>query len=98
MNEQVKAMIKEQVTNLFKQFMAKEIDEKQLIEKLWVIHNASVIGKKSIWFKWHNGHPAAITVSDIKTGLTNAHMRNRVHMCECIEATINDNSLVVNFS
>jgi len=96
MNEEVKVMIKQQVTDLFKQFMAKEIDEKQLIEKLRVIHNSSVIGNKRIWFKWHEGHPLAITIGDIKAGLTNP--RKRGCMYAAIEATINDNSLVVNFS
>jgi len=98
MNEEVKVMIKQQVTDLFKQFMAKEINEKELITKLKVIHNSSVIGNKSIWFKWHEGHPAAITISDIKKGINNPNMRWRGIMYECIEATINDNSLVVNFS
>jgi len=96
MNEQVKAMIKEQVTKLFKQFMAKEIEEKELIMELHTIAFLYKKGNMGIWFRWHEGHPAAITVFDIKSSL--AHPRNKVYTCECIEATINDNSLVVNFS
>lgn len=98
MNKEIKAMVKQQVTGLLKEYMAKHIDEKILIEKLNIINNEHKAGDNSVWFRWHEGHPLAITIGDIKAGLTNSHMHNRLYMCECIEATINDNSLVVNFS
>lgn len=98
MNEETKTEIKIQVTKHLKEYLAKEIDEKELIEILYIIHNAHKAGDLGLWYRWHNGHPAAITIGDIKRDLTGAHLRNKVHMCECMEATVNDNSLVVNFS
>ena len=98
MNKHIAAEIKIQVTQLLKQFMAKELDEKQLIDALLVIHNAHKEGNKTVWYKWHSAYPLAITIWDIKTGINNVSARKRGFMYECIEATINDNSLVVNFS
>lgn len=98
MNEETKAIIKQQVTGLFTEYLAKRIDEKLLIEKLLVIHNRHRKGDLGLWYRWHDGHPAAILLGDIKRDLTGAYVRNRVYMCECMEATVNDNSLVVNFS
>lgn len=98
MNEEIKGEIKVKVTNLFKQFMAKQIDEKELVMELHTLTFLYKKGDKSVWFKWHDGHPAAITIGDIKRDLTGAYLRNKIYMCECMEATVNDNSLVVNFS
>jgi hypothetical protein len=96
MTDLAKSFIKVEVTELLKQFMAKEIDEKELIEKLYIIDNDHKRGDLGLWYRWHDGHPAAIMVGNIKADLHSA--RNRGHLLECIEATINDNSLVVNFS
>jgi hypothetical protein len=76
--------------------MAKEIDEKELVMELHTLTFLYKKGDKGIWFRWHDSHPAAITVGNIKADLHSA--RNRGYLYECIEATINDNSLVVNFS
>lgn len=96
MTDLAKKFIKEEVTGLLKQFMAKVIDENELIDKLYIIDNDHKRGGKWLWYRWHEGHPAAIMVGNIKADLHSA--RNRGHILECIEATINDNSLVVNFS
>lgn len=98
MNEEIKSEIKVKVTNLFKRFMAKELDEKELVMELHTLNFLYKKGDKNIWFKWHDGHPAAITIGDINAGINNPKMQWRGIMYECIEATINDNSLVVNFS
>ena len=98
MNEKTKDKIKVLVTGLFKEYLAKQIDEKLLIDNLYKIHNTHRTGDLGLWYRWHDGHTAAITIGDIKRDLTGAHMRNKVYMCECMEATVNDNSLVVNFS
>jgi hypothetical protein len=79
-----------------KEFMANKISEEKLLETLYMIHYTYKKGDKYIWYRWHEGHPLAITVGDIKSSLTQT--RNRGYLYECIEATINDNSLVVNFS
>jgi hypothetical protein len=97
MNDYTKGLIKDGVTTLLKRFMAKEIDENELVMELNTLNFLYKKGDKGIWFKWHEGHPLAITIGDIKAGL-NGNPHNRGYMYECIEATVNDNSLVVNFS
>jgi hypothetical protein len=95
MTELAKSMIKEEVTELLKQFMAKEIDEQELIDRLNKINNDHKRDGKELWYRWHDEHALPITVDNIKAWLYTSH---RGYLYECIEATVNDNSLVVNFS